>query len=166
MPAATSNKPPKPKQVGPRRDPVLRKFDGMPAGFRLVNQDPERHYIWANRADRQCGEWKFRNLGYQIESYSQDGVCLAGGPRGDIGTPIESGSHVLMSIDKETRREIELYGDGIGEGMQWAERMEKAMLQETGFRDTLRGQDGRVYMRERDLRKDGNAAPYGEIVEE
>jgi hypothetical protein len=167
MPAQVPNKPAKPKQVGPRRDPVLRRIDdGMPAGFRVVNADPNRHYIWANRADKQCGEWKFRGLGYQVESYSPEGVSLIGGPRGEMGTPIESGSHVLMSIDMEARKEIELNGDGIGEGMRWADRMEKSMIREGGFKDTLRGQDGRVYLREKDLRTEPNAAPYGEIIEE
>lgn len=163
-------KPPKSKQFGPRRDPATTsRFDGMPPGFAIQNADPNRHYIWAHREDRQCGEWRFRAMGYRIEVHSADGVSTLG-QRGEDDTPITSGSHVLMSISLKDKKRIEVEGDGIGLGSrEWSDRWERSMVTETGWQDTFRGPQGQPYLRQKELRHElgvDNPAPYMDILED
>lgn len=70
-------------------------------GFRLLNSDPSRSYIWAHDSKLGISEYQANLLGYVVEKFTAGGVCPAG-MEGfyQEGERIVVRDHVLMSCDR------------------------------------------------------------------
>ena len=95
----------------------------MTRKLNLENRDPDRHYVYAYLGDDHLGFEYYRDLGYRTETHHPDGV-RPGGSSGKQDEEITFRGHVLMSIDNETREEIDRYGaDGMS-GLELADKIE------------------------------------------
>ena len=123
---------------GPRIDPVPRRVDGVSGWLELENKDPRRHYVLAYDLDTLCGRAYLASLGYQVEKRVEGGVHFKNGEVGQMGEPLMWRGHVLMSIDQETRAQID------ADGARWADHVENRIVdRDQGVQDLLRGIRGR-----------------------
>lgn len=98
-----------------RRDPRQRHTDGLAPWQHLTGEDPDKKYVWVCEAFADTGPDLYAAQGYEVETYSVDGVAPKGGRTGKPGEIIKYRGHILMSVSKERAEEIDRYGaDGNG----------------------------------------------------
>jgi hypothetical protein len=86
------------------------------------------------------GEYKF--MGYQIETYEKGGVKLAV-VESKEGEAIEYQDSVLMSIDLQKKKEIDMYGAEGDSGWSEATKLEERIIDRRGAQaDLMRGISG------------------------
>lgn len=130
---------------GPRTDPTRRPLDGVLPHLQVNNKDPNRFYVWVYM--NGDGPSRYDAMGYKEETFSADGVTLFGNKTGKPGSPVIRDGHVLMSVSKERKREIELYGEYGSEdqpngGQIDANALEERIVKQRGGLDPLRGMTG------------------------
>lgn len=138
------------KSTAKRLDPAPRPIDGAIPYFNVKNKDPDKFYIWVNKAAQEYGLEHYLYLGYEIERYRDGGpypamtVLKDGVPEKEQGAVIESRGNVLVSISKEMHEEIEQNGtDGVS-GQRAADAMERRLLDRRKHeKDSMRGIDPR-----------------------
>lgn len=129
-----------------RKDPVRRHVDGSKGAARLRQQDPDRVYVYAYRADPLTGESYYRDRGYRVECWPKDNETDKVRPwNGDAkpGEPIEQRGHVLMSISKEAYADLVQNGSEDCGGQVWCDEVERKIIDKDqggyGLEDGLRG---------------------------
>lgn len=136
---ATAQSKSAPKRTDPRR---LRPVDGTSPWAVLINQDPTKKYVLANKADQFQGAAYYEAIGYDVELVQEgkDALRFLAGRNGRVGEPLENFGHVVMSIDLERWNEIEKYGIAGGRGQDGADKIERRIVDhESGIDDPLRG---------------------------
>ena len=128
---------PRPKRI----DPKERKLRGP--SLEVLNQDPNRHYVLANMNDPICGQGFYEGIGYKAELLTQDGPRLRGAKNVQLGEPITHQGHLLMSLERELRDEIEQYGINGDGGFEAASIIENKIIDKHAAVDLLRGLHGR-----------------------
>jgi hypothetical protein len=129
------------KKTAARLDPAPRPIDGAIPYFQVKNKDPDRFYIWVNKAAQDFGLEHYLYLGYEMERYRDGGPCPAMVVLGkEDGAVIESRGNVLVSISKESHDELTQNGtDGVS-GQRAADLMERRLLDRTKHeKDSMRG---------------------------
>lgn len=121
-----------------RRDPVPRRANGGFDKFRVMNCNPERHYVAVYKNSDDMGPEYFEALGYDIERLTEHGPRFLVGRGAKQGEPVECQGHVLMSCPNEVRQEIVANGaDGVS-GQNWVDEIDKKLLKPGGI-DAGRG---------------------------
>jgi len=134
------------KKTASRLDPAPRPIDGAIPYFNVKNKDPDRFYIWVNKAAQDFGLEHYLYLGYEIERYREGGPCPAMRVLDtENGAVIESRGNVLVSISKEAHDEITQNGtDGVS-GQKAADDMERRLLDRRKHeKDSMRGINPRL----------------------
>jgi hypothetical protein len=121
-----------------RVDPVERHTDTeLASGTMLRNRNPKRVYRLVYTNGHQVSY--YRNAGYRVEKFEQDGVRLLmddgpleeGGPHSE-GQPIEFQGHVLMSIDQEKHEQLYQNGNSFfGGGQRRYDELERIVKSPT-----------------------------------
>lgn len=129
---------------GPRTDPSRRPLDGVSPHLQVNNKDPDRFYTWVYMNGTAVSEYE--SMGYEEETFREGGPKLFG-KQGALGSPMIRDGNVLMSVSKERKREIELYGAyGTAEspngGQVDADALEQRIVKQRGGLDPLRGMTG------------------------
>lgn len=124
-----------------RQDPRPRPVESGKGKTRLLNKDPNRWYVLvAYEPKHMIGEYKF--MGYQIETYEKGGVKLAVVETRE-GEAIEYQDSVLMSIDLQKKKEIDMYGPEGDSGWAEATKLEERIIDRRGAQaDLMRGISG------------------------
>jgi hypothetical protein len=122
MPAA------KKSPVAVRKDPKSKPVNSGSPYFDLVNQDPEKKYVWVYKAAAEMGVDYYRDaMGYEPVQFVKGGVKPRVGKILEPGQYIEAMGHILMFISHERAVEIEENGvDGQG-GQAHADLVEQKM---------------------------------------
>ncbi len=135
--------------------PVARHTDGLKGRDLLSGKDPERHYVFASRADVHMGENYYTELGYVVERAPMGdapGVRLWRGKTSKPGEPIENQGHVLMSISLEERHKLIVEGDGDSIGQSGIDAIERRIInKERHTVDGLRGVGGYIHIAENSI---------------
>lgn len=76
--------------------------DGDPRNdFALLNEDPDRQYIWVRNHADDIGEYKGGIVPHRIEHAHKDGVTVKMSADQPIDEVITKRGHILMSCDKQ-----------------------------------------------------------------
>lgn len=114
-----------PRELGTRQDPHRRMLS-VKGWNELTNQDPEADYVWAF-AGHQSGRDTYLALGYEVATYTVDGVRPAGmlnaPPEHLLTKPIEWNGHLLMQAPKALKESRVWHGDNGVTGRQYAEQL-------------------------------------------
>lgn len=135
------------KSKSRRADPSRRGLRSDQTMFDVEGQDPNRFYVWANAENgwRTGGVEYYAGLGYSVETFQKEGPQLKGvkTSAAAIGQEIRRSEHVLMSIDKEERAEMEMHGvHNTGGRAEIDERIEQIKKLGAGaFEDPVAGID-------------------------
>lgn len=120
-----------------RIDPSPRPYDGTNA-FGLKNQDPTRHYVQVYMKDEAALE-KYIAAGYVPSTYG-DGGAQPFFKSGEKGSNIELGGHLLMSVSKERKAEIDEVGHFGDSGWRLTRALEEKIVDKVnGNPDVTRG---------------------------
>lgn len=122
-----------------RKDPQSRDPRGVMFGG-LINEDPTRKYVRANKAGRYNVEF-YEWLGYSVETMRENGVRFAGARTAQDGEAVTWMDTVLMSIDIETWTEIDQFGADGKTGQAYADIIEDRIIDKNslGVDDPMRG---------------------------
>lgn len=123
-----------------RNDPSPRPADGASDGTRLLNKDPNKHYVFvATSPNYVIGEYEDR--GYQVEVLEEGGVSLSRSRRGSkVGEEIRYRDMVLMSCSKERKAELDQFGEFGNTGWAKADRIEEKIIDKRSAQaDLMRG---------------------------
>ncbi len=116
----------------------------------LVNRDPGKYYVAANRSTGAVEEYEY--MGYAIEYFSETGVKFAAGKTVKVGEPLEYRGHVLMSILSEEREHIERFGIDGESGTHEADALEERIVDKAGVQnDLMRGMRSRYVRAESEI---------------
>ena len=128
-----------------RRDPRhARHVDGTSPWAKLVNTDPNRKYILADKNDQMYGVPYYEAIGYIVHKVEPgpNALRFLAGKTGRVGDDLENFGHVAMSIDLERWNEIEQYGVTGDGGQNEANLVEQRIVNKRGGYDPLRGIHG------------------------
>lgn len=128
-------------QKSPRRDPRPRPVEAGSGKTRLLNKDPSKFYVLvSNTGHDQIGEYE--SLGYERVTADPGGPRLAVVKTRD-GEVVTYQDSVLMSISKERKAEIDMFGDDGDGGWNQATKMEERILDRRSAQaDLMRGIGG------------------------
>lgn len=117
-----------------RKDPVFRPVDGLSHRACLLNEDPNRFYVWVNKGDPD-GFANYRYMQYQVEKRVLGGVepLAEATTEANVGQEIEDTGMVLMSIPKALK---EAYDKG---GRDKAIKRARLIRNKSGGIKELRG---------------------------
>lgn len=93
-----------------RRDPDRRFADGATNVWRITNQDPTKHYVAVYESSAEFGVEAYEYMGYDIVIAREGGPSFFAGRTSKLGEPVRMRGHVLMSIDKAKKEEIDRIG--------------------------------------------------------
>ncbi len=127
-----------------RIDPPIRPVDGVAPYFAVRDQDKSRKYVFVPKSATEHGVDHYTYLGYEVETFREDGPHLAMGRKGAPGTEIESRGQVLMSIALEDWERLQEYGADGSSGQHAADLQQARMLNsKKAITDLTRGLDFR-----------------------
>jgi hypothetical protein len=110
-----------------RKDPERRFHDVTAPYNRLKNRDPDRHYVYVHKACNELNPEYYESLGYEVELSREGGPKPTfGGASMLNGSTIEHRGHVLMSISKEAKAELDRVGPNGNTGYDLYDRLEAA----------------------------------------
>lgn len=126
----------------PRIDPRSRPPDGARPWDKLVNADPDRHYVYVDPNSEMYGTDFYESIGYEQEVRTEGGVRPAvGKTKGDSGNAITVMHQILMSCPLEVKADLDRFGVGGSGGQERIDKIERKILKPGGI-DGLRGMHG------------------------
>lgn len=139
--------PQKKSAVKPRSNPEPRWVDAAAPWSRLLNRDPNKHYVYVHKNSEMMGIEYYEALGYTVtrrDPKDPNSIRpLMNKQSSDAPETIELRGHVLMEIPLEDWKRIQEEGaDGIGDGTKFFDQIEKRIVHQRGGADHLRGIQG------------------------
>jgi hypothetical protein len=109
-----------------------------------LNPRPDRVYKLAYKGCVETGLEHYLDIGYDVVAFEKGGPTISGCRQQKVGEPIEYQGSILVSIDAQRAKEIELYGEwGDAEhpesGQAEVDRLEEMIIDKRGGIDPLRG---------------------------
>lgn len=141
--------------AGKRRDPAERPVEFGRGRTKLLNQDPDKHYVLVPPTPRYVMS-EYLAMGYEVETAENGGVKI-NGIRTAEGQPLEYEDCVLMSIPKRanpmdpdapSKERIDQVGPYGDTGWQLTQKIEDRIINKKSTQeDLMRGiKGGRGYV--------------------
>lgn len=93
----------------------------------LVNARPDRKYVWVDPNNQYQGVDFYTSIGYEVEKCREGGPKPARGVMKGEGSPVSVLGQVLMSIDEDEWKRMQLEGLAGNDGQLRADDIEKKL---------------------------------------
>lgn len=124
-----------------RHDPPPRHMNGFTPFGTVVNPNPNKKYVLAYVASAEQGPAYYESIGYhRVNFTNKSSTHMSGGDVARQGDACTYRGHLLMEIDLELWKQIEMYGlDGRSGLAMHDKRMSEILSEDNGREDLFRG---------------------------